>query len=368
MKPDDKLLNALFALLRCEMWQEPAPALDLTPDEYAQVYQEACHQTVAGMVANVFIRHNIAVGKELAVKCYYQLKEIRQENAYFNKQLASFIRFMNRHDLRYAIVKGQVVGQDYPDPGVRGCGDVDIYCDSEYYPKTKETLEKRILKRQLANDSTNKHVEFDVSGITYELHSMLSEFAHKPYRDYLNRIVEEDFRSGMVMVDVDGTEVSTLSPTMNALYLPVHIYYHLIINGVGLRQLCDWALFMHRHHAEVDKAKLDEYLTNLGMKKAIMALGAVVVETLKLPAAEFPFELTQKDFRRGRRILKNMIKMGNFGHSAHKVKELGILHSMETGWITLKQCLRFYSLCPPESRGRFPLLFKTFLRRHAKEE
>jgi len=359
---DSPSVQALFALLRAEMWQEPELACTLTAEEWGAVVDEAQRQAVAGLAISSLVRFNVALGQERALKSYSLLMQIKQRNAFMNKQMASFVGFMNKRELPFAVVKGQVVGSDYPNPDVRTSGDIDFYCDSTTFPKAKAAFEK-MLGRDLSHDQSAKHVEFEAGGVIYELHSMLSEFAHKPYQDYLNRIVEEDVRTNTATVDVDGTAVPTLSPTMNALYIFVHIYYHLITSGVGLRQLCDLAVFIHAHRDEIDKAQLDEWLGGLGLRKGYTAMGAALVEALGLPEAEFPFALTEKDRKRGRKILKNMLRMGNFGHDARKTKKLGLLHSMETGWISLRQCLSFYALCPKDARSRVPYLLTWFLKR-----
>jgi len=352
-------VQALFALLRAEMWQEPELACTLSAEEWGSVVDEAQRQAVAGLAISSLVRFNVALKKPGVL---LTLAKIQKRNADLNAHVAAFSNFLRSEGVPFVVVKGQVVGKEYPHPEVRISGDIDFYCAGEAFAKAK-TLIENYLKKEIEEEHSGKHVSFTYNTVVYELHSMLSEFAYKPYQDYLNRITAEDVGTSTTTVEINGVAVPTLSPTMNALYIFVHIYYHLLASGVGLRQLCDLAMFIHGHHAEIDKAQLDEWLGGLGLRKAYTAMGAALVEALGLPEAEFPFALTQKDRKRGGKILRNMLHMGNFGRAARKTQKMGLLHSMETGWISLRQCLRFYSLCPKEALRRVPALMLAFFKK-----
>ena len=92
-------------------------------------------------------------------------------------------------------------------------------------------------------------------------------------------------------------------------------------------------------------------------------MGAFLVEYLGLPEEEFPFTLTEKDRKWVETIKKNILKRGNFGRTGRKVKNLGVLHSMETGYLNMAQTLTFYRLAPKEVLLRFTSLGEWFLER-----
>ena len=92
-------------------------------------------------------------------------------------------------------------------------------------------------------------------------------------------------------------------------------------------------------------------------------MGAFLVEYLGLPEEKFPFALTDKDRKWVETIKKNILKRGNFGRSGRKVKNIGVLHSIETGYLNMVQTLTFYRLAPKEVLLRFTSLGEWFLER-----
>ena len=134
-------------------------------------------------------------------------------------------------------------------------------------------------------------------------------------------------------------------------------------SGVGLRQMADWTMFLHRYAEQIDAAQLEEWLKGLGLRRAFIATGSILVNTLGLPESEFPLPITDKDRRWGHRILRNILRMGNFGKPSRKTQQSGLLHSLETGWISLRQCALFFPLAPMEVLCRMPQLVLWFVRR-----
>ena len=140
-------------------------------------------------------------------------------------------------------------------------------------------------------------------------------------------------------------------------------------SGVGLRQLCDMMKSLsptlpHREGvSKIDKERLEEILKELGYLKAYKAMGAFLVEYLGLPEEEFPFPLTEKDRKWVETIKKNILKSGNFGRSRRKMRSIGLLHSIESGWLILTQMFTFYRLAPKEVLFRFSSIGEWFMER-----
>ena len=91
--------------------------------------------------------------------------------------------------------------------------------------------------------------------------------------------------------------------------------------GIGLRQLCDWTMFIHRHYADIDPVALEKDLKAFGLANAWQIFAGVAVEFLGLPAEECP--LYSGEFSSKSRFMLDVIwNEGNFGfHSADRKKE-----------------------------------------------
>ena len=373
--------SLLFEILRSELWGTELSFSQLSHTEFEELMEMAGEQTVTGLVGDCLIKNNIKLEREDALGLYAKMKAIEKANARVNENLVSFVNFMERKGIDYIIVKGQVAGSFYPNPDARMSGDVDLYFVGENYEKIKSLVEQR-LGKQLSKLSDGKHVEFEVNGVIFELHDKLSRLATRKHQAYWDQMIDNAILEGTDTVMINGKEIKTLSATYNAMYIFVHLFYHMTASGVGLRQLCDWAMILNRTHpnppclgrefdtaesnnkkSSLNREDLGGSLLRLGYFKAYKAMGAFLVEYLGLPEEHFPFVLTEKDRKWVETIKKNILKRGNFGRTGRKVKKLGVLHSMETGYLNMAQTLTFYRLAPKEVLLRFTSLGEWFMER-----
>ena len=373
--------SLLFELLRGELWGTELSFSQLSHTEFEELMEMAGEQTVTGLVGDCLIKNNIKLEREDALGLYAKMKAIEKANARVNENLVSFVNFMERKGIDYIIVKGQVAGSFYPNPDARMSGDVDLYFVGENYEKIKGLVEQR-LGKQLSKLSDGKHVEFEVNGVIFELHDKLSRLATRKHQAYWDQMIDNAILEGTDTVMINGKEIKTLSATYNAMYIFVHLFYHMTASGVGLRQLCDWAMILNRTHpnppclgrefdtaesnnkkSSLNREDLGGSLLRLGNFKAYKAMGAFLVEYLGLPEEQFPFVLTEKDRKWVETIKKNILKRGNFGRTGRKVKNLGVLHSIETGYLNMAQTLTFYRLAPKEVLLRFTSLGEWFMER-----
>lgn len=358
----------LFELLRGELWGTSLSFSRLSHEEYEELMAMANGQTVTGLVGDCLIRNNVKLEREDALGLYAKMKVIEKANLRVNENLVSFVSFMERKGVDYIIVKGQVVGRFYANPDVRMSGDVDLYFVGENYEKIKLLAEQR-LGKQLSKLSDGKHVEFEVNGVVFELHNKLSQLATRKHQEYWDQMIDQAILKETATVNILGKDIKTLNATYNALYIFVHLFFHMTASGVGLRQLCDWAKTLSPtlpHSKEVlkiDKERLEDILKKLGYLKAYKAMGAFLVEYMGLPEEKFPFPLTKKDRKWVETIKKNILTSGNFGRSRRRIKESGLLHSIESSWLVVTQIFTFYRLAPQEVLLRFTSLGEWFLER-----
>lgn len=357
----------LFELLRAELWGTSLSFSQLSHNEFEKLMEMAGEQTVTGLVGDSLIKNGVKLEREDALGLYAKMKVIEKANARVNENLVSFVNFMERKEIDYIIVKGQVVGSIYPNPNARMSGDVDLYFVGDNYTKIKGLVEQR-LGKQLSKLSDGKHVEFEVNGVIFELHNKLSRLATRKHQEYWDQMIDNAILKGTDTVNINGKDIKTLSATYNAMYIFVHLFYHMTASGVGLRQLCDWAMVLsfngnHNDNHNIDANRQEEILKELGYLKAYKAMGAFLVEYLGLPEEQFPLVLDEKDRKWVETIKKNILKRGNFGRSGRKVKKIGVLHSIETGYLNMVQTLTFYRLAPKEVLLRFTSLGEWFLER-----
>lgn len=329
----------LLGLLREALWGTPFDDC-ISAAEARQLIAQAEKQTVAGLLIDTLIKKNVRMDQQTVFEAYVRLEQIKRQNQTINAAVTRFARLMDDEKIDYVVVKGQTLAVLYPEPLTRMSGDIDFLVSD--YQRTAEVLRakwgvdlpKRLLWKEFA---------FTYGNALYELHTFLVDFGSRKHHRYWEQALAA---STPASVQVGGERVSVMEPTLYAAYVFIHLFFHFIYTGIGLRHLCDWAIMMHHYRDEIDKERLETLLKNVGLLKAFCAFGTILVDDLGMP--DFPLALRDEDRKWQPRIMKSVLQGGNFGHGKRVVQQSGIRHRIETVLFTLNNSLRYMALAPRE--------------------
>lgn len=335
--------SCFFTLLREALWRknESLPN-ELSEEECITLFALAEKQAVFGLIIDSLMRNNVKMPQMKVFEAIGTLEQLKNANRHVNEGVSDLHQLMKRYGVNYAVIKGQAVATCYPEPLLRQSGDIDYYSNSGYYDRSMQAV-KDMWKFAPEIHGSEKHADYDYKGNRYEAHFLLTDLHCKRRNDYLQSVIDSDQRS---TVTINGEKVRTFSPTLHSLYIFLHIYFHLIELGVGLRQCCDWAMMLHACKDEIDHEAIKRHLQALGMEKAYKACGAILVRDLGLPSDEFTYKLTDKDMRYADRILNVVFYRGNMGHYNKRGGFHGWKHKLESTGIKLSHFIKFYPLAP----------------------
>lgn len=358
-----KMRELLFQILRCSLWREDFDS-SISVKEFAEILRLSEEQTVLGLVFDV-LQYKSVEGVNDRTNLFQIIghyEKIKQQNIRINQELTGFVKLCNDQQVDYIIVKGQTIGCLYPKPELRQSGDIDFLIQSSPFVMQKFSRIFGITIPELIE----KEISFKRNGITYELHTRLIDFSCKRHQQVWEELIAQEWilavdgeiikKEGFsCYTEIADTKVRTLSPTMNAAYVFIHLFFHLIREGVSLRQFCDWVMILHHFNDEIDRDRLLKILNDLDLLDAYCAFGSILVDELGLPVEEFPFTISDENRKWKGKILDDIFRGGNFGklnhntHSAWKFK-------LETLRIVLRNIFRYYTLCPSEICGMIPRL------------
>ena len=279
--------------------------------------------------------------------------KIVRRNTKTDDAVAGLAKFMHINDIGFFVFKGQTVASYYPTPEIRTSGDVDFYVFKKDWVRAKFLLEKDV---KMTDDCSGQHWEFTKDGIPFEMHYHTAVFASGSKQRYWDELIESYFDDVLDHVKINGVEVPTLPPTLNSIYLFVHIYHHFLKEGISLRQFIDWMMFFETKHDEIVVSELTAKLERLGLLRAFKAFGAVLTEVLGMDEKFFPYPLTDNDKKYVDRILAIVLRYGNFGKYGRKEQQGGWKHSIETGLRSFRHITQFFWLSPAENLLWIPKL------------
>ena len=288
--------------------------------------------------------------------------KIVRRNTKTDDAVAWLAKSMHSNDIGFFVFKGQTVASYYPTPEIRTSGDVDFYVFKKDWDRAKSLLEKEVT---IIDDHSGQHLEFTKDGIPFEMHYHTAVFASGSKQRYWDELIDSYFEEVLDHIVINGVEVPTLPPTLNVIYLFVHIYHHFLKEGIALRQFIDWMMFFEAKHEEIVVSELTAKLERLGLLRAFKAFGAILTEVLGMNEKFFPFTLADTDKKYVDKIMAIVLRYGNFGKYGRKAQQSGWKHSLETGMRSFRHIMQFFWLSPAENLLWIPMLIKHSLIKNA---
>ena len=235
--------------------------------------------------------------------------------------------------LRTLVLKGLSLALCYPVPQHRYSCDFDCFLmgseqasvpvsDRSAYEKGNLLVEAEGVK---VDRFHYKHSAFEYKGINVENHQFLTGWRGsrkwKGFEVELERMLEGEG----ALRPLEGTCLLVGPPMFNALFLTRHAHQHFLIeDGITLRHVCDWAMFLRRFRDDLDWDTFMSICRRYGLESfaGSMTRLAVYVCGIDAPVSG---ELMPED----RMLLKDILTVKGGGGSGRFGMALRILRS---GW------------------------------------
>lgn len=342
--------DIFFILMRSAIWgSTPVLPRAVSEEEWNSIYAISKEQTVSGIMldAIAMLPNEQKPDIKLRMQWIMLQKFIETQNKKMNNVLASLVAELKDNSLNPYLLKGQGVALNYPTPNHRICGDIDIYF-------TPRDLEKAIgyftaQGHTLEGDLDDAHFETEYQGLKVEIHKKCATFYTKRLQKRYNEIIASIVDSAQACAEVEGCNVAVLPPIANALQLLSHMLRHIIFSGLGLRQVCDWVLFIYRHHKEIDKELFIRYAKELQLWETYKAVTAIATGYLGLPKEYALCEISRKDTKMAKKVFCLIMTYGNFGQYGEHSYATTRLEYIKSYFWKLKNCMRFHRLAKSET-------------------
>lgn len=306
-----------LSLLRSGLWREPADVSVFHEKgaDWEAIYRMAREQAVVALAFDGMetLPADLRPPKNLLLKWYAAVLQVEQANVRLDRCLADVLLFYRQHGLYPVLLKGQGLATLYAKPAHRQCGDIDLYL-GDGYARAKKLLSAQGVE---VGEECEKHVGYSWNGVEVENHRYAACFyaplCNRRFQRWTKRWLDE----GGEKTVLHQTEVLLPSPGFNAIYLLVHILLHFLPEGIGLRQICDWAIVLRSCSGRIDLERLRKEVRELRLEEAFKGFGYVAVNYLGLPAACVPFSVSgeKETEATGEFLIRDVLEGGNFGHA-----------------------------------------------------
>ncbi|MCD8237570.1 MAG: nucleotidyltransferase family protein [Prevotellaceae bacterium] len=286
----EKSQDLLLELLKSALWQKPSNPHLFEGADWKTIYQLAKEQAVIALCVDGI---NLLPAEQMPPAEWkskwisaVMITEMKNRNQ--NAKVVLLIETLQKQGLHPVLMKGQSLAVEYPCPLHRTCGDMDIYF------KEEDDVEKAIAWTKscgYASSGIHEHDSpFTWQGEIVELYYWMALLYKKQYNKRLQEIISEEYRHNTPnVVRIGDLDVETVPVTLYVLYKMVHISFHFLNEGIGLRQFCDLAIYLKNHHAEIDFRKLNKWIEELGMERLAELYATFLCEELGLDSGIIPW-------------------------------------------------------------------------------
>ena len=329
-----KLYETVFLeLLKAGMWGRN-PQVPQGFAEWTKVVMLAKSQSVLGVVAQVMLSDE-DVASQLPQDMKARLKKFLMNNLLthnlLNNTLIKVVSTLREGGVESVLLKGQGLARNYPQPELRQCGDIDLYVGLENGERVHDLLSpiaEKVDGKEYITVGKHYHVTMP-GGVEVEVHRYTDNHLTKKLEETYQAASAKGTTEGLVVYDFAGTPINTPSDEFNAFFVFNHLFHHFLTSGIGLRQFCDWMMFLHTRKGKLDLEYLRKLLIDMDMLMPWQAFGCVLVDKLGMPEDEFPFFDRAQDVKTDK-ILCRVLKEGNFG------KERGVYKNRGTNYLLNK--------------------------------
>ena len=324
--------------------------------DWGEVYHLAQEQAVQGLVLQgieavheswLKVHGSSLISQMLLLQWIGEVQIIEQRNKEMNAFVAELIEKLRKADIYALLVKGQGVAQCYEKPLWRCSGDIDLLLSNDNYQKAKSALIP-IASEVADEDETAMHQALVINGFDVELHGKMPFSLSMRVEDGIDDVLDDLLCRGNVRSwDCNGTQVFLPSPDNDVILVFTHFLHHFFIEGVGLRQICDWCRLLYTYKDSLNYELLELRIRKMGLMSEWKAFYNLASRYLGMP--DLDSELTIHDSRfdkKADRIMELVLESGNFGHNkdlSYRARYSGLTYKIVAAWRRLKD---FASLIP----------------------
>ena len=317
-----------------------------SPEEWQAVFTTAKRHAVLGITFKGVERlsRDNRPPKNLLLNWIYVADKTRAKNALIEERAAQATSLLAVAGFQSCLLKGAAAARYY-NSGLscyRASGDIDIWVDSGV-----REVYSFLRSKYPIGDKVYHHVDaYIFNDVKTEMHFKPS-FAYSPTRiRRYNRWFAQ--QAGRQFGRAPENGIVYPDDLFNAVYFLLHIFRHVLTEGVGFRQLMDYYFLLTNLSAEVREEAM-KTLRWMGLGKFTAAVMYVIKELFcdeENPEDKLEL-LCEPDVKLGAFLLNEVVQAGNFGHFDERLAPARH-HGQLSRWKSFERLVSVFRLSPSE--------------------
>lgn len=207
------------------------------------------------------------------------------------------------------ILKGSSVARYYPQPELRVLGDIDLLVPKTHLEQVQEILMQKGFR--MHESDHDFHIGFDRKGAYVEVHYDVTKLPNCRGGEATQNETAH-FLDHPKCGSLAHHRFPALTESHQALMMLLHMARHMMEGGIGLRQLCDWAMYLANEDSESFARDTVPMLAQCGLLRYAQIASSACVRYLGLPKAYAYWCEDVTEFQT-RAFLEDVFSCGNMG-------------------------------------------------------
>ena len=288
------------------------------------ICKESITQTVFPLIYKVLGEVMPPEEKTKWQRLIYQMLANNVQVLYEHKQVHEIF---TREKVPYVIIKGACSAKYYPEPKLRMMGDVDFVVKEKDLTRAGDVLKKEGFIWTEDKEHPAHHV-YHKGRSTWEMHWTMSGIPTgengKSTRKLFDEIIETS------VYDSDGYNIP--DEFHHGLVMLIHTARHLVNTGIGVRHLCDWAVFAEKFDNNDFKDTFEEKLKECGLWRFAQLLTQLSIKYLGMSEKAWAMEDVDEEYLDS--MMSDIFAGGNFGRKdPERINQAKLFTNQRTGTV-----------------------------------
>ncbi len=295
-------------------------SLDSDAVNWRMVWREAYVQTVPLIAfSNADEKIYEKLGAEAVKK---KLSEFFSTNTRVDFEHVKLHKLMTDADISYTIIKGLSCALYYPDMLMRSMGDVDFLVDIKDFERADRVLVDNGF--EFVKDSHEGHSVYVKNGCRFEMHYEPAGIPDGEKGEKIRRCFDDAVQKAK-RVRTELGEIRVTSEFHHGLIILLHLCHHLTGEGIGLRHLCDWAMFISSMSDDAFRDIFENKFKELGLWQFASVITCICADYLGCPCGN---KADKIQTQLAEDIISDIFSGGNFGQkNADRSLEIHLISS-----------------------------------------
>ena len=308
-----ELLHSPFLyVLKAGLWgvlpEDPVPS-GLADSDWAALLKQARAHAVDALISDGagLLPEEMRPPFQQLAPLAMAVDSIESGNQRVDAVLNIMAAFWKKKGVTAVLMKGQGLARMYAKPEHRTPGDIDWYFPGlENFKKALVLVKAKGIVPEIDGDGD---YHYSVNGVVVEHHKRWCDVS-SPFKQGYVAQIEKEFGYSREL------DYTVPAPLTNLIQLNNHILKHVLVMGVGWRQLCDLALATKYYCGQYSAQEFSQAMSMLGLKRWSRLLYGVLAKYLGMDCALMPVKPSvSKDVDRLAELIMNS---GNFGRESGK--------------------------------------------------